>query len=127
MGATILVVDDDEELRQMLCTMLRLMGYETFAARDGCDALKQIANQMPDVLVLDVMMPKMDGITLCHRLRQQAETTELPILMLSGKSQPEDMEAGLKAGADRYLSKPMAMDVLMRNLAELLAAPPASL
>ena len=76
--------------------------------------------QIPDAMILDVMMPKMDGITLCKRIRQGDVVTDLPIIMLSGKAQQEDIDAGLNAGANRYLPKPMSMDVLLQNLNDLL-------
>jgi len=120
MKGSIMVVDDDVEIRYLLSTMLRMMGYEIFEASDGFDALTKIETRVPDALVLDVMMPNMDGITLCKTLRQAVETAVVPIIMLSGKAQQEDVEAGLKAGANRYLSKPMSMNDLIHNLEEVM-------
>ncbi|MCP5101456.1 MAG: response regulator [Chloroflexi bacterium] len=120
MKGNVMVVDDDIEIRQLLCTMLRMMGYQTLEAINGEDALEKLQEQIPDAMILDVMMPKMDGITLCKTIRQDDIATNLPIIMLSGKAQQEDIDAGLNAGANRYLPKPMAMDVLLQSLDDLM-------
>jgi DNA-binding response OmpR family regulator len=120
MKGCVMVVDDDNEIRQLLCTMLRMMGYQTLEASNGEDALEKLQEQTPDVMILDVMMPKMDGITLCKTIRKDELVTDFPIIMLSGKAQQEDVEAGLKAGANRYLAKPMAMNVLLQSLDDVL-------
>ncbi|WP_420643958.1 response regulator transcription factor [Candidatus Leptofilum sp.] len=120
MNFSILVVDDEFEIRQLLTTMLTMMGYESFMAQDGLDALEKIPEYQPDILILDVMMPKMDGLTLCRKLRETAETAELPIIMLSGKAHQEAIQEGLKAGANRYLVKPMGLEELTRNIREVL-------
>lgn len=120
MSSLVLVVDDDREIRQMLCSLLQIYGYETDAAEDGLVALQKIRQRRPHIVVLDVMMPNMDGITLCQMLRQDAATKSLPVVMLSGKAHPQAIEEGLKAGADRYLTKPSGLDVLVDTLAGLL-------
>lgn len=119
MSGVILVVDDDFEIRQMLCTLLTFQGYETIEAVDGRDALEKLTHFLPDALILDVMMPHMDGITLCRYLRREPTTARLPIVMLSGKAQAEAVQAGLAAGANRYLTKPMSLEALMACLHEL--------
>ncbi|MCA9944131.1 MAG: response regulator [Ardenticatenaceae bacterium] len=120
MNCSVLVVDDEFEIRQLLATMLTMMGYESFMAQDGLDALEKIPEYQPDILILDVMMPRMDGLTLCRRLRDAAETAELPIIMLSGKAHQEAIQEGLQAGANRYLVKPTGLDELTRNINEVL-------
>ncbi|MCA9896686.1 MAG: response regulator [Ardenticatenaceae bacterium] len=120
MNCSVLVVDDEYEIRQLLTTMLTLMGYQSFMAQDGLDALEKIPEYQPDILILDVMMPNMDGLTLCRKLRAAAETAELPIIMLSGKAHQEAIQEGLKAGANRYLVKPTGLDELTRNITEVL-------
>ncbi|WP_420632218.1 response regulator transcription factor [Candidatus Leptofilum sp.] len=120
MNCSVLVVDDELEIRQLLTTMLTLMGYESFMAEDGLDALEKIPECRPDILILDVMMPRMDGLTLCRKLRETAETAELPIIMLSGKAHQEAIQEGLNAGANRYLVKPTGLDELTRNISEVL-------
>ncbi|MEZ4594403.1 MAG: response regulator [Chloroflexota bacterium] len=120
MNYSVLVVDDEFEIRQLLATMLSMMGYQSFMAQDGLDALEKIPEYQPDILILDVMMPRMDGLTLCRRLREEAQTAALPIIMLSGKAHHEAIQEGLSAGANRYLVKPTGLDELTRNINEVL-------
>ena len=120
MSCSVLVVDDEIEIRELLSTMLTMMGYQSFVAEDGLDALNKIPKYQPDILILDVMMPRMDGLTLCRQLRDAENTAELPIIMLSGKAHQEAIQEGLNAGADRYLVKPMSLDDLTRNINEVL-------
>ncbi|VAW30838.1 hypothetical protein MNBD_CHLOROFLEXI01-4115 [hydrothermal vent metagenome] len=120
MNCSVLVVDDEVEIRQLLSTMLTMMGYQSFTAEDGLDALEKIPECQPDILILDVMMPRMDGLTLCRKLRDSQETAALPIIMLSGKAHQEAIREGLQAGANRYLVKPTGLDELTRNISEVL-------
>jgi len=120
MNCSVLVVDDEVEIRQLLSTMLTMMGYQPFTAEDGLDALEKISECQPDILILDVMMPRMDGLTLCRKLRDSQETAALPIIMLSGKAHQEAIREGLQAGANRYLVKPTGLDELTRNINEVL-------
>jgi CheY-like chemotaxis protein len=118
----VLVVDDEMEIRHLLSMMLRLVGYETVEATDGIDALHKVSEQIPDALILDVMMPNMDGIEVCRILRSEAKTANIPIIMLSGKAQEEDIRAGIAAGANHYLAKPMIMEDLLHHLKDAIAA-----
>ena len=127
MNCSVLVVDDEYEIRQLLATMLTMRGYQSFMAQDGLDALEKIPQCQPDILILDVMMPRMDGLTLCRQLRETAETAALPIIMLSGKAHQEAIREGLQAGANRYLVKPTGLDELTRNINEVLAEAAVSL
>jgi DNA-binding response OmpR family regulator len=120
MNCSVLVVDDEVEIRQLLSTMLTMMGYQSFTAEDGLDALEKIPECQPDILILDVMMPRMDGLTLCRKLRDSQETAALPIIMLSGKAHQEAIREGLQAGANRYLVKPAGLNELTRNISEVL-------
>ncbi len=120
MNCSVLVVDDEHDIRQLLSTMLTMMGYQSFVAQDGLEALEKIPECNPDVLILDVMMPRMDGLTLCRQLRDTEETAEIPIIMLSGKAHQEAIQEGLQAGANRYLVKPTGLDELTRNINEVL-------
>ena len=101
--------------------MLQLDGFTIQEAEDGIDALAQIEVHSPDLLILDVMMPRMDGVTLCKLLRERPETAILPIIMLSGKVQPEAEREGLDAGANRYLHKPVPRNILNQEVASLLS------
>ncbi|MEM7336907.1 MAG: response regulator [Chloroflexota bacterium] len=106
MKPVLYIVDDIPDNRTMLKMMFQMKGYEIVEAQDGVDALEKLAVQKADCMILDVMMPNMDGITLCKKLREKSDTANLPIIMLSGKTQPEDIQAGLDAGANYYMKKP---------------------
>lgn len=123
---SVLVVDDEPMTRTLLQLMLAPADYEVAEAGDGLEALTIIEQKVPHILVLDVMMPSMDGLTVCRRLRQNEATKELPIILLSAKTTPEAVKEGLIAGANRYLTKPVSRKDLLVNLEELLASVPAS-
>ena len=117
-GAQLLVVDDEPAVRQALRRALELEGYRVALAEDGADALAQIAAEEPDAVVLDVLMPVLDGLTACRRLRQQG--SRVPILMLTARDSVGDRVAGLDAGADDYLVKPFALEELLARIRALL-------
>lgn len=123
MKHSILLVDDDPNLRDMLRQMLEMGGFAVTEAEDGLDALEKLEEITPDVLVLDVMMPNLDGVSLCKQLRSDAEFMSLPIIMLSGKTQHRAVEEGMAAGANCYLCKPITVDELIRSVRELLPTP----
>ncbi len=117
---SVLVVEDDEQVRRLLCDMVSLMGFNSAEAVNGRDALYKLKEQQPDIMLLDVMMPEMDGIALCKTLRNEEATANLPIIMLSVQSRPFAILEGLRAGADRYLTKPTGLDELTGHINELL-------
>ena len=121
MNCSVLVVDDEFEIRQPAIDDAHHDGIRILRSRrwPRCSGKKSL-NTKPDVLILDVMMPRMDGLTLCRTLRDAEETAALPIIMLSGKAHQEAIREGLQAGADRYLVKPMGLDELTRNIHEVL-------
>ena len=114
----ILVVDDEAAVRDSLSRTLRFEGYEVSVAEDGLAALDQIARHEPDAVILDVMMPRLDGLETCRRLR--ADGRLLPVLMLTARDTVGDRVAGLDAGADDYLTKPFALQELLARLRALL-------
>ncbi|QNG17815.1 response regulator transcription factor [Rhodococcus triatomae] len=114
----ILVVDDDRAVRESLRRSLSFNGYTVELAVDGLDALEQIAASRPDALVLDVMMPRLDGLEVCRRLRSTGD--DLPILVLTARDSVSERVAGLDAGADDYLPKPFALEELLARLRALL-------
>ncbi|MEU6813575.1 response regulator transcription factor [Streptomyces sp. NPDC046860] len=121
---TVLVVDDDAAIRRSLERGLRLNGFRVRTAADGTAALAAVAQEPPDVLVLDVSMPGLSGIQVCARLREEGR--ELPVLMLSALDETADRIAGLQAGGDDYLVKPFALQELVLRLRALLRrSPPA--
>jgi len=115
--ATVLVVDDDPGIRASLRQALAYEGYRVSVAEDGRAALRMAREQPPDVVVLDVMMPGIDGIEVCRRLR---EGGDVPVLMLTARDAVADRVNGLDAGADDYLAKPFALDELFARLRALL-------
>ena len=118
MSGRVLVVDDDRAIRESLARALELDGYEVALAPDGAAALATIRDDRPDVAIVDVMMPNIDGLTVCRVLR--AERDRLPILMLTARTETSDRVAGLDAGADDYLPKPFDLDELLARLRALL-------
>jgi two-component system response regulator MprA len=122
----VLVADDDRAIRTSLVRALELEGYSVVAVPDGASALDAARTEPPDVLVLDVMMPGVDGLTVCRVLRAERDRT--PILMLTARTETSDRVAGLDAGADDYLPKPFELDELLARLRALLrrAQPAAS-
>ena len=119
----ILVVDDEPAVRASLERALRLEGYEVDLAADGREALARLANGAPDAIVLDVVMPHIDGLEVCRRLRSLGDRT--PVLVLTARDAVTDRVAGLDAGADDYLVKPFALEELLARVRALLrrAAP----
>ncbi|WP_039801129.1 response regulator transcription factor [Nocardia araoensis] len=114
----ILVVDDDRAVRESLRRSLTFNGYSVDLAVDGVDALEKATVQRPDALVLDVMMPRLDGLEVCRRLRSTGD--DLPILVLTARDSVSERVAGLDAGADDYLPKPFALEELLARLRALL-------
>lgn len=120
----ILVVDDDRAVRESLRRSLQFNGYQVELAADGQQALDWLVDQRPDAMVLDVMMPRVDGLEVARRLRSTGD--DLPILVLTARDAVSDRVAGLDAGADDYLPKPFALEELLARLRALLrrATPP---
>ncbi len=118
MSARILLADDDRAIRDALTRALSLEGYDVVQAADGAQALVQVESARPDVAILDVMMPNVDGLTVCRVLR--AERNRLPVLMLTARTETQDRVAGLDAGADDYLAKPFDLEELLARVRALL-------
>ena len=125
MKNSILLVDDEPNLRKLLRHMLEIGGFVVTEAEDGLDALAHLAKMTPDLVLLDVMMPNLDGVSLCKQLRATERFATLPIVMLSGKTQYKAVQEGLAAGANRYLCKPITVDELIQTVREVLSAPAA--
>jgi len=118
LGRRILVVDDESAVREAIRDGLEFEGYQVDTAADGLGALEQIARQAPDVVVLDVMMPGMDGLTMLRRLR--SVDPAMPVLLLTARDTVGDRVTGLDLGADDYLTKPFDLDELLARLRSLL-------
>ncbi len=119
----IMLVDDEPNLRELLRHMLELGGFDVVEAEDGLEALEKLEIVAPDVMILDVMMPNLDGVSLCKQLRADAAFAALPIIMVSGKTQHWAVQEGLAAGANQYLCKPITVQELLQSVRALLPAP----
>src|SRR5450759_2560123 len=114
---TILTADDDPQLLRLVMRNLQLEDYNVLVASDGKQALEQIETHQPDLVLLDVMMPKMDGFTVCQRVR---EFSSVPIIMVTARGQEQDRVRGLDLGADDYLTKPFGVDELLARVRAVL-------
>ncbi len=114
---TILTADDDPQLLRLVARNLQLEGYEVLTASDGKQALEQIEAMQPDLVLLDVMMPQMDGFTVCQRVR---EFSTVPVIMVTARGQDQDKVRGLDMGADDYLTKPFSVDELLARVRAVL-------
>lgn len=124
MGKLILIVDDEEMTLQMLSAFLKLYGHDCIAAEDGVEALEKAYKFNPDAVILDVMMPQMDGITVCKKLRANPTTAHIPIIILSGQSHINAEGEGLEAGANAYMKKPMDPQEMLKLLNDLMERDP---
>jgi DNA-binding response OmpR family regulator len=110
----VLVVDDDPDIVDLLTINLETHGYEVMTAFDGEEAMAQVASAQPDLIVLDVMMPRKDGYEVLADLRAAEDTRDIPVVMLTAKASDADMWSGWEAGADYYVTKPFDLGELMR-------------
>lgn len=118
---TILIVDDEEDIRDLISmNLLREKDYTVIEAADGLEALASAKAQSPDLIVLDLMLPGMDGLTVCKNLKENAQTKSIPIIMLTAKGRLEERIGGLEIGADDYLSKPFSPKELMLRIRNLI-------
>jgi len=115
-GDLVLIVDDDEDIRMFLDVTLNLAGYEVAQAVDGADGVQKALEMHPAIVLMDVMMPRMDGITAIRRLRMDGRTSHLPIIVVTAKAQGDDKISGLAAGADDYITKPFDPDELVARV-----------
>src|SRR5437763_3724046 len=114
---TIVAADDDPQLLRLVTRNLQFEGYEVIPASNGQQALEQIEEHVPDLVLLDVMMPKMDGFTVCQRVR---EFSSVPIIIVTARGQDQDKVRGLDLGADDYLTKPFSVEELLARVRAVL-------
>ncbi|HEU4319551.1 MAG TPA: response regulator [Acidimicrobiia bacterium] len=120
MTERVLVADDDPDILTVVKINLELDGFEVETAVDGEDALQKASSNPPNVIILDIMMPRMDGLTALHRLRSQATTAAVPIILLTARGLPEDRVRGLELGADDYITKPFDITELAARVRAVL-------
>lgn len=118
----VLVVDDDPDIRTLLSMNLEFDGYQVAVAEDGFEAERLARKLLPDLIVLDVMMPGVDGIDVLQSLKTDPETCHIPVVMLTAKAGDDDVWAGWQAGADYYMTKPFDFEQLLRYIERLQGA-----
>ena len=121
MGKKILVVDDEPFIVQMVTSRLKAAGYEPISASDGEEALTKARSENPDLIILDVMMPKMDGFQVCATLKQDERYQKIPIIIFTAKGSDEARQTGLEdCGADGYMTKPFEPQAFLAKISELI-------
>ena len=121
MDKKILVVEDDPATLRLVDYTLRHKGYQVLTASNGLEGMRKVQNEKPDLVILDVMLPGIDGFEICHRLRSEPDTAQMLIMMFSAKAQEIDKDTGLRVGADDYLTKPVDPGELVNRVEGLLA------
>lgn len=120
MANKVLIVDDEENIRQLLTFHLEKEGYETIEAKDGEQALTMVKEEQPNLIILDLMLPKISGLDVCKKLKSDAQTSGVPIIMLTAKQDEVDMILGLEMGADDYITKPFSPRNLLARVKAVL-------
>lgn len=118
---SILIIEDDPSFSRAINHIVEKEGYDVSTASNGMTGLRMVKENPPDLLILDVMLPGLDGFEICSQLRSDPPTAELPIIMLSAKGQETDRETGLKVGASEYLTKPVNRELLLETISRLLS------
>ncbi|GIM89325.1 response regulator [Paractinoplanes toevensis] len=121
-SSTILIADDDDDIRDVIAFKLQVAGFRTLSADNGQSALNLAVESRPRLIVLDVSMPQMDGLSVCYELHARPETAQIPVLMISGNNRPADIDRGFAIGADDYLPKPFSQVEMLRRVNWLLLA-----
>ena len=116
----IIIADDEHKILMSLEYSFRKNGYEVFIARDGTEVLEFLKTMVPDVILLDIMMPNLDGYSTLEIIRQDEKLKETKVIFLSAKNNPKDIEKGLEMGADAYVTKPYSIKKLMQQIGEML-------
>ena len=121
MAKKVLIVDDELNIVTALEFLLQKSGYEVMAAQNGDEALKRVESFAPDLVLLDVMMPRISGYEVCRRMRERADWKHIKIIMLSAKGREAEVSKGVSLGADLYVTKPFSNNELVGKIGELLA------
>jgi DNA-binding response OmpR family regulator len=116
----ILVADDEHNIRHILDFSLHAEGFNAISVQSGEDAFTMAVNEMPDLILMDVMMPGQGGVETCRKLKEDARTSGIPVVLLTARASREDREAGLASGADRYITKPFSPQKVIEIVQEIL-------
>ena len=117
---TILIAEDEPDIRALVTIALENQGYRVTAVADGASALETITRDQPDLVLLDVRMPRLDGYEVCRRIKGEASLRHIPVAFMSAKGQKAEVRAGMETGADAYILKPFSMQQLLDKVAEIL-------
>lgn len=120
MASKIIVIEDDPHILMLISQTLRREGYEVVTATDGAEGLRKVKETHPHLVVLDISLPGLDGYQVCHQLRREQETSNLPVIMVTAMSRPSDQRRGFELGADDYLAKPFVLSELVVRIQALL-------
>ena len=118
--AKILVAEDEKDIRELIVFSLQFAGFEVVAAVDGVEAVEKALDFEPDLIMMDVRMPRMTGYEACAKMKTMAETKDIPVVILSAKGQESEIQTGLNAGAYEYILKPFAPDELIQRVRDIL-------
>ena len=121
----ILLVDDEPDILQVVALRLRTAGYEVITGRDGQEAIALVRQHQPDLVILDVMMPKLNGFQVARMIKLDKKLKDIPVFLLTARTQPSDKTTGTHVGADEYITKPFDMKVLVERINTWLAKKPA--
>jgi DNA-binding response OmpR family regulator len=119
---TILVAEDEKDIRDLITFSLQYAGFEVLEAIDGEEAVAKTLAHKPDLIMMDVRMPRMSGYEACTRIKAEEETKDIPVVMLSAKGQESEIQTGLQVGAYEYILKPFAPDELIQRVRDILAS-----
>lgn len=119
----ILIVEDEESLLKLESILLSSKGYDVTGVMDGKSALREIAMSRPDLVVLDIMLPEMDGFEVCRQIKENPDTSAIPVVMLTAKKNSQDYARGMQVGADAYITKPFKSVKVVETIEELLKRP----
>ncbi len=117
----ILVAEDEKDIRELIAFTLRFAGFDVLLATNGAEAVEIAEAERPDLVILDVRMPKMSGYEACRRLKENPQTASLPVVFLSAKGQDSEIQQGLESGAEEYILKPFAPDELIQQVRGILS------
>ena len=123
--ATILIAEDEKDIRELIVFSLDFAGFDVIAAVDGQEAVEKALEIKPDLIMMDVRMPRMTGYEACAKMKSMEETKNIPVVILSAKGQESEIQTGLAAGAYEYILKPFAPDELIQRVKDIVAGLPA--